>query len=157
MTTAGCARCQEFGVLNGFWMEQVGRNVTDCEDGILKAKRYLIHDRDPLYTEQFLRILVESGIKSVKLPPRSPNLNAFAERFVRSIKEECLERMIFFEDSLRTAVREYLGHYHAERNHQGLNNQLITPISSEPRKNDGPVHRKLRLGGSLNYYYRDAA
>ena len=149
----GIAKCQ-----NGFWMEQVGRNVTDCEDGILKAKRYLIHDRDPLYTEQFLRILVESGIKSVKLPPRSPNLNAFAERFVRSIKEECLERMIFFgEDSLRTAVREYLDHYHAERNHQGLNNQLITPISSEPRKNDGAVHRKLRLGGSLNYYYRDAA
>jgi transposase InsO family protein len=89
-------------------MEQVGRNVTDCEEGILKKKRYLIHDRDPLYTTQFLRILAESGIDSVKLPPRSPNLNAFAERFVRSIKEECLERMILFgEDSLRTAVREF--------------------------------------------------
>jgi putative transposase len=77
-------------------MEQVGRNVTDCEDGILKTKRYLIHDRDPLYTTQFLRILDEAGLESVKLPPRSPNLNAFAERFVKSIKEECLDRMIFF-------------------------------------------------------------
>jgi len=99
----GVAKCP-----NGFWMEQVGRNVTDCEDGIMKTKRYLIHDRDPLYTAQFLSIPAESGIESVKLPPRSPNLNAFAERFVRSIKEECLERMIFFgEDSLRTAVRDY--------------------------------------------------
>ena len=69
----GIAKCQ-----NGFWMEQVGRNVTDCEDGILKAKRYLIHDRDPLYTEQFLRILGESGIESVKLPPRSPNLSVLS-------------------------------------------------------------------------------
>ena len=67
-------------------MEQVGRNVTDCEEEILKQKRYLIHDRDPLYTSQFLAILAECGIESVKLPPRSPNLNAFAERFVRSIK-----------------------------------------------------------------------
>lgn len=91
---------------NGFWMDQIGRNLTDCEDGILKKKRYLIHDRDPLYTEQFLGMLADSGIDPVKLPPRSPNLNAFAERFVRSIKEECVERMIFFgEDSLRTAVQ----------------------------------------------------
>ena len=126
-------------------------------DGILKTKRFLIHDRDPLYTTRFLRILAESGIDSVKLPPRSPNLNAFAERFVRSIKEECLERMILFgEDSLRTAVREFLVHYHAERNHQGVDNQLIVPATTE-RKAHGTVQRKQRLGGSLNYYYRDAA
>jgi len=147
----GIAKCP-----NGLWMEQVGRNVTDCEEGILKKKRYLIHDRDPLYTTEFLRILAESGIDSVKLPPRSPNLNAFAERSVRSIKEECLERMILFgEDSLRTAVREFLVHYHAERNHQGLDNQLIVPVTTE-RKAHGTVQRKQRLGGSLNYY-RDAA
>jgi len=115
-------------------MEQVGRNVTDCEEGILKEKRYLIHDRDPLYTTQFLGILAESGIEPVKLPPRSPNLNAFAERFVRSIKEECLERMLLFgENSLRTAVREYLAHYHAERNHQGLGNRLIVPTTENKR------------------------
>src|SRR6185295_11004647 len=102
---------------NGFWMDQIGRNVTDCEDGVLHKKRYLIHDRDPLYTAQFLGILAESRIEPVKLPPHSPNLNAFAERFVRSIKEECLKRMIFFgEESLRTTVREYIAHYHAERN-----------------------------------------
>ena len=83
-------------------MAQIGCNVTDCEDGVLKNQRYLIHDRDPLYTAQFLDILADARIKSVKLPPRSPNLNAFAERFVRSIKEECLEGMIFFgENALR--------------------------------------------------------
>src|SRR5262249_31422538 len=106
---------------------------------------------------QFLDILDQFGIKSVKLPPRSPNLNAFAERFVRSIKEECLERMILFgEDSLRTAIREFLDHYHAERNHQGLGNQLIIPSSTE-WKRDGAVRRKPRLGGALSFYYRDAA
>jgi putative transposase len=147
----GIAKCP-----TGFWMEQVSRNVTDCEEGILKEKRFLIHDRDPLYTSQFLHILAESGIESVKLPPRSPNLNAFAERFVRSIKEECLDRMIFFgEDSLRSAIREYLAHYHAERNHQGLANTLIEPIP-EP-KSSGTVQRKQRLGGTLSYYYREAA
>jgi transposase InsO family protein len=142
---------------NGFWMEQIGRNVTDCEDGVLKNQRYLIHDRDPLYTAQFLDILADAGINSVKLPPRSPNLNAFAERFVRSIKEECLEQMIFFgENALRTAVHEYIAHYHAERNHQGLGNQLIIPITIE-KKSNKPVLRKQRLGGTLSYYYRDAA
>jgi transposase InsO family protein len=147
----GVAKCQ-----NGLWMEQVGRNVTDCEDGILKANRYLIHDRNPLYTAQFLGILAESGVKSVKLPPRSPNLNAFAERFVRSIKEECLERMIFFgEGSLRTAIREYLAHYHVERHHQGLDNRLIRPNAEW--KSNGVVHRKQRLGGTLSFYHRDAA
>jgi len=148
----GVARCP-----NGFWMEQIGRNVMDCEDGVLNNRRYLIHDRDPLYTEPFLGILADTGIKSVKLPPRSPNLNAFAERFVRSIKEECLERMIFFgENALRTAIHEYIAHYHAERNHQGLGNQLIIPITTEEKSN-GPILRKQRLGGTLSYYYRDAA
>jgi transposase InsO family protein len=120
-------------------------------------KRYLIHDRDPLYTAQFLGILAEFGVESVKLPPRSPNLNAFAERFVKSIKEECLERMIFFgEGALRTAIREYLAHYHAERNHQGLDNRLIIP-NADKWQNDGVVHRKQRLGGTLSFYHRNAA
>src|SRR5262249_14918382 len=131
------------------------RNITDCEAGILKAKRYLIHDRDPLYTAQFLAILNDSGIESVKLPPRAPNLNAFAERFVRSIKEECLDRIILFgEEHLRTAVREYLAHYLGERNHQGLNNELIDP---NPITSCGSVRRRQRLGGTLSYYYRAAA
>ena len=83
-------------IANGFWMSQVARNLTDELDGLLKGKRYLIHDRDPLFTAEFLSTLAEVGTKSVKLPPRSPNLNSYAERFVRSMKESCLDRMILF-------------------------------------------------------------
>ena len=116
---------------NGLWMSQIGRNLTDAVEGILHGKRYLIHDRDPLFTAEFLSMLADVGVKSVKLPPRSPNLNAHAERFVRSIKESCLERMILFgEDSLRKAVHEFVAHYHHERNHQGLANRLISPEAS---------------------------
>src|SRR6516165_8157772 len=94
---------------------------------------------------------------SVKLPPRSPNLNAYAERFVRTIKEDCLEQTIFFgEDSLRNAVREYIAHYHGERNHQGLGNRLISPTRGITTQT-GRIQRRQRLGGMLNYYYRDAA
>ncbi len=99
-------------VANGLWMSQIGRNVTDAVDGILNGKRYLIHDRDPLFTAEFLDMLADVGVKAVKLPPRSPNLNAHAERFVRSIKESCLERMILFgEESLRTAIYNFVAHY----------------------------------------------
>jgi putative transposase len=142
---------------NGLWMSQIGRNLTDAVDGILAGKRYLIHDRDPLFTVEFLSMLDTSGVKSVKLPPRSPNLNAYAKRFVRSIKESCLERLILFgESSLRRAVHEFLTHYHRERNHQGLGNQLIMP-DTHLATFGGPVRRRERLGGMLNYYYRDVA
>jgi transposase InsO family protein len=110
-----------------------------------------------LFTAEFLPTLEAAGVKSVKLPPRSPNLNPHAERFFRSIKESCLDRMIFFgEASLRTAVPNFVEHYHSERNHQGLANQLISP---EPGHlgNVGEVQRRGRLGGMLNYYYRAAA
>src|SRR5437762_10221096 len=97
---------------NGLWMSQIDRNLTAADEGILSGKRYLIHDRDPLFTAEFLNMLAAAGIKSVKLPPRSPNLNAYAERFVRSIKESCLERMIFFgEGSLRKGIHEFVAHY----------------------------------------------
>jgi len=141
---------------NRLWMSQIGRNLTDAVDGILKDKRYLIHDRDPLFTAEFLEMLSDVGVKSVKLPPRSPNLNAHAERFVRTIKESCLERMILFgEASLRTAIHNFVVHYHSERNHQGLANGIISP---EPGLlgNGGVVQRRQRLGGMLNYYYRAA-
>jgi putative transposase len=111
---------------NGLWMAQIARNATDAIDGFFSGKRYLIHDRDPLYTKDFLNILVDSGIQSIKLPPRSPDLNAYAERFVRTIKEGCLDRMILFgEDALRNTIRELVAHYHMERNHQGLDNRLV--------------------------------
>ena len=142
---------------NGLWMRQIARNLTDAEQGVLTGKRYLIHDRDPLFTGEFLRMMAAAGVESVKLPQRSPNLNAYAERFVRSIKESCLERLIFFgEESLRTALQNFVTHYHAERNHQGLANQLISPEAGH-LDNAGEVQRRQRLGGLLNYYYRAAA
>ena len=141
----------------GLWMNQVGRNLTDGVDGLLNGKRYLIHDRDRLFTAEFLSLLGEAGITSVKLPPRSPNLNAYAERFVRTIKESCLERMILFgESAVRKATAEFMAHYHSERNHQGLANALICP-EPEHTGGEGEVHRRGRLGGLLNYYYRKAA
>jgi putative transposase len=138
-------------------MCQIGRNLTDAVDGILGGKRYLIHDRDPLFTVEFLDMIGELGVKSVKLPPRSPNLNAYAERFVRSIKESCLDRMILFgESSLRRAAHEFVAHYLKERNHQGLGNRLIIP-EQDKAENHGAIQRRERLGGLLNYYYRRAA
>jgi putative transposase len=149
---AGMARAA-----NGLWMSQIARNLTDVDAGILTGKRYLIHDRDPLFTAEFLHMIADAGVKSVKLPPRSPNLNAHAERFVRTIKESCLERMILFgENSLRKAVEEFIAHYHVERNHQGLGNRLIVPPSAESNRT-GAIQRRQRLGGMLNYYYRPAA
>ncbi len=142
---------------NGSWMNQVARNLTDYADGFLVGDRYLIHDRDPLYTAQFTKTLAAVGVRCVKLPPKSPNLNAYAERFVRSIKSECLDRMIFFgEKHLRHVVKEYVAHYHAERNHQGLGNALIER-SDEGAGNTGPVVSRARVGGMLKYYDRTAA
>jgi len=144
-------------VANGLWMNQLARNLTDSVDGLLIGKRYLIHDRDPLFTHEFLSTLKVVGIESVKLPPRSPNLNAYAERFVRSIKQSCLQRLILFGGtSLRTAVQGFVVHYHSERNHQGLDNRLIQP-EPDHLENAGPIQRRERLGGLLNYYYRAAA
>jgi transposase InsO family protein len=97
-------------------MLQIARNVTDAQTGALHAKRYLIIDRDAKYSQQFRRLIQDSGAKVIRLPPMSPNLNAYAERFVRSIKDECLDRLIFiWQGSLRRAVTEYMGHHHAER------------------------------------------
>jgi len=142
---------------NGLWMTQIARNLTDEVDGFFKGKRYLIHDRDPLYMREFLSMLEEQAIESVRLPPRSPNLNAYSERFVRRIKESCLEQMILFrEDALRNAVFEFLAHYHGERTHQGLGNRLIMPLTATAQT-VGPVQCKQRLGGLLNYYHRAAA
>jgi putative transposase len=142
---------------NGLWMNQIARNLTDAVEGLLKGKRYLIDDRDPLFTAEFVKMLRETGVASVKIPPRSPNLNAHAERFVRSIKESCLERVILFgETSVRKATAEFVAHYHRERNHQGLENRLISPETLDPAAT-GSIDRRERLGGLLNYYYRLAA
>ena len=142
---------------DGRWMAQVARNLTDAFDGFLIGKRFLIHDRDPLFTEAFREILESVGVEPLRLPPRSPNLNAFAERFVRSIKSECLDRMIFLgEASLRRAIEHFVAHYHEERSHQGLGNELIAPATMDPG-GDGPVSCRKRLGGLLRFYHGEAA
>jgi transposase InsO family protein len=141
---------------DGAWMRQIARNWTDSEDGFLLRSRYLIHDRDPLFTKGFREILDGSGVRSVRLPSRSPNLNAYAERFVRSIKSECLGQVIpIGEAHLRRAVREYVKHYHGERNHQGIGNRLIEASIDEPRTS-GAIECCERLGGLLRYYRRAA-
>lgn len=139
------------------FMIQSARQLTDHFDGFLLGKRYLIHDRDRKFTEAFDQYLKDHGVEQVVLPPRSPNLNTHCERFVRSIKEEALNRMIFMgEASLRYTLNEYLAHYHSERNHQGLHNQLIAP-ELEVSEQTGQVVRRERLGGLLSYYYWEAA
>ena len=141
---------------DGAWMSQIARNLTDFEGGFLRRARFLIHDRDPLFTNEFRRTLKESGVRPVKLPSRSPNLNAYAERFVRSIKSECLAQMIpLGERHLRRAVREYAEHYHRERNHQGLGNRLIDPNPNLASSKRAVICRK-RLCGILCYYERAA-
>ena len=142
-------------VANGMWMEQIARNLMDEMTGMLRWKTHLIHDRDPLFTEKFREILKSRGVESVRLPPKSPNLNAYAERFVLSIKSECLGRMVLVgERHLRRAIDEYIEHYHLERTHQGLGNQLIDGV---PECSTGRLRRHARLGGLLNHYYREAA
>ncbi len=142
----------------GDWMLRLGRSLTDAFDGCLLGLRYLIHDRDPLFTGAFHDLLRSVGVEPVKLPPRSPNLNAYAERFVLSIKSECLNRVIpLGERHLRRLIDEYAEHYHFERPHQGLGNRIITDLASQGQPRDGPVHRFDRLGGLLRFYRRSAA
>ncbi len=141
---------------NGDWMQQVARNLVDCEDGFLLGSHYLIHDRDPLFTNVLSASLRRAGVNPVKLPIRSPNLNAYAERFVRSAKSECVGQVIpLGERHLRRIVSEYVEHYHFERNHQGLGNRLIDRPAG-CLGSGGPVECHERLGGLLRYYERAA-
>ena len=139
------------------WMLQIARNACDVDDGVLSEGRKLLIDRDAKYSGDWRKFIEAQGVEVIRLPPKSPNLNAYAERFVRSIKDECLDRMIFIGGaSLRRAIREFMAHYHAERNHQGLGNRLIRgEESSVPGW--GPVDRRIRLGGMLSFYDHAAA
>ena len=118
----------------------------------------LLHDRDAKFCESF-RELIESGsVKPIRLPARSPNLNSYAERWVRSVKEECLAKLILVgESSLRRALQRYTVHYHEERNHQGKGNRILFPLQPEARRDAGAVRCRERLGGLLKYYERQAA
>ncbi len=138
------------------WMAQVARNLTDARDGFLRGAQYIILDRDPLYTAASRRLLRGSGVKPLVLSAWSPNLNAFAERFVESAKSECLERIVpLGEGHLRAAVRAFVQHYHQERPHQGLGNELIAPTTTSI--GTGSVTCRARLGGVLKFYYSEAA
>ena len=140
------------------WMVQMARNVTMEQWGFLAPGLYLIHDRDGKYCPAFQHIIDAAGVMRVPLPPRSPNLNAYAERWVRSVKEECLTRLILFgEAALCRALHEYVEHYHHERNHQGKNNVLLFPAVSQDFERAGPMRCRERLGGLLKYYEREAA
>jgi transposase InsO family protein len=138
------------------WMTQVARNLTDAEEGFLRGMEYLILDRDPLYTAAFRDVLRAGGVKPLRLPARSPNLNAFAERFVGSVRSECLDRIVpLGEQHLRAAIGAFMAHYHEERPHQGLENEFIAPKATSLRH--GQVRCRERLGGVLKFYYREAA
>jgi putative transposase len=140
------------------WMLQMVRDLTDPDEPFLRRTRFLIMDRDTKYSAAFRAALTRERIAPIRLPPRSPNLNAFAERFVRSVKEECLDRMICLGgSSLEHALREYMAHYHCERNHQGIGNQLIDRSAAVVHRHGFRVKRYQRLGGMLNFYYREAA
>jgi transposase InsO family protein len=139
------------------WMQQIARNVTMEGCGALRDCRYLLHDRDTKYTQSFRAIIASGRVEPLVLPACSPNLNAYAERWVRSVKEECLSKAILFgERSLRRALSEYVEHFHAERNHQGKGNVLLFPRSANTRR-DGPIQCRERVGGLLRYYYQEAA
>ena len=140
---------------DGFYMKQIARMLTDYEDGFLRGKKYLIHDRDPLYTNEFHDILESSGIEPVKLPPRSPDLNPYAERFVKSVKAECLNHLILSSVAqLEYVLDEYGKYYHHERIHQSLG-RIIEPIHKI--EDDADIVCVERLGGLLKSYHRLAA
>ena len=143
---------------NEAWMIQSARNMTMEAWGCLSPGQYLLHDRDGKYGPAFQQIIDTAGVKRVSLPPRSPNLNAYAERWVRSVKEECLSRLILFgEASLRHALTPYVAHVHHERNHQGKGNVLLFPSVSQDTAREGPMRCHKRLGGLLKYYTCEAA
>lgn len=172
LTLQGLLRCHVFFVIDlasrrvevggivhkpgGAWMLQVVRNLLDADDGFLDGKTHLIMDRDPVFTADVRGILRGGGVEPVRLPARSPNLNAYAERFVLSIKSECLDRLVLLgEAHLRLAVREYLAHYNAERPHQGLDGRFVDSPMNKNRH--GPIECRDRLGGLLRFYHRKAA
>ena len=136
------------------WMQQAGRTATQESWGHLHGCRYLLHDRDTKFCNSFRSMVAQSGVKPVMLPASTPNLNAFAERWVRSVRQECLSKLILCsERSLMRVLTEFTAHYHAERNHQGKGNRLLFP---DRLGGHGKIECHERLGGLLKYYARAA-
>jgi len=138
------------------WITQIARNAVAETSSCLRACRYLLHDRDSKFCASFQDVLRSEGLNCLALPSRSPNLNAFAERWVRSVKEECLSKLILFgEDALKRALDEFIQHFHSERNHQGKGNVLLFP-AAVTAASSGRLSCRERLGGLLRYYSRAA-
>ncbi len=141
---------------NEAWMMQVARTMTMDGEPFLLGKKVLLHDGDGKYCKGFRRIFKQAGVNPLKLPPFSPNLNAFAERWIRSIKSECLQYFCpVSKASIEYAIKQYVAHYNAERTHQGLDNQVLSPQDA-PKNTDGPIKVSHRLAGLLPHYYREA-
>ncbi len=141
-------------------MMQIVRNITDIDDGMLLQNtcKYLIYDRDSKSCENFDSLMRSAKIKPVKPPPGSPNLNVYAERFVLSVKSECRDRMIRFGDRvLHHVLNEYVAHYHFERNHQGIGNDLVFPQRDMEKDSGKSIECRVRLGGLLRFYHQRAA
>jgi len=139
------------------WMEQIARSATQDTWGYLPGCRYVLHDRDTKFCASFRSALETGGVKTIPLPAKSPNLNAFAERWVRSVKQECLSKLVLFgPGSLSRVLTEYSAHYHRERNHQGKGNLLLFPQTPDNSGRSSSVKCKPRLGGLLKYYERAA-
>ena len=140
------------------WMQQVARSATLESWGYLDGCRYVLHDRDTKFCASFQSVLAGGGVKAIPLPARSPNLNAFAERWVRSAKQECLPKLILFgEGPLSRTLAEFSAHYHGERNHQGKGNKLLFPEPGVDSEQSGhTVACRQRLGGLLKFYARAA-
>ena len=149
ITIAGITRHPD-----GEWIEQIARSATQESWGYLSRCRYVLHDRDKKFCASFRSVLTAAGVKPILLPAKSPNLNAYAERWVRSVKQECLSRLVLLgEGPLQRSLTEYAAHYHLERNHQGKGNKLLTP----PVEHKGlKIHCLHRLGGLLKFYARAA-
>src|SRR6202171_3710998 len=141
----------------GEWMEQIGRSANQGTWGYLNSCRYVLHDRDKKFCASLRSVLTGAGVNPLMLLAKSPNLNAYAERWVRSVKQECLSKLIVFgERSLRRALSEYVAHFQAERNHQGKSNVLLFRRVTQTLHEE-PAQSRERLGGLLRYYHREAA
>jgi putative transposase len=140
------------------WMQQIARSATQETWGYLSPCRYVLHDHDTKFCASFRSLLRTGGVRPIKLPARSPNLNAFAERWVRSVKQECLSKLVLFgAGPLSRALTEFSAHYHGERNHQGKGNRLLFPDRSNKQlRQSHAIECHHRLGGLLKYYGRAA-
>ncbi len=139
-------------------MLQMARNLTDAHDGFLLGSKYLLHDRDTLFTKDFRKLLGDSDVRCKRLPAKSPNLNAHAKRFVRTARETLSEHIFFGERHLRYVVSETVMHYNQERHHQGLGGELIRPnIANDNANPYREIECRERLGGLLKFYSRRAA